>query len=238
MSNVSPIIEKVQKLLALSKSSNINEAAAAAAAANRLIDQHCLSEMDLESSGASIEEMIEEDADFIYESGKITAWKYMLVCILAKHYGCAHWNDCTWATGRQVSRYRLVGKRTDIGIARYMFSYLTLECQRLSALEAKGRGRVFVSSYCEGFVSGVQAQLIASRAEVQKTASSSALVKMDGRVDLARAEMYRLHDNLKKKTVMSHGHRDGSAFSMGQDRGKSIHLGASMSSGGIRMLNK
>jgi hypothetical protein len=238
MSNVSPIVEKVQKLLALSKSSNINEAAAAAAAANRLIDQYCLSEMDLESSGVSIEEPIEEDSGFIYESGKITVWKHNLVAILAQHYGCAHWNDCSWAGGRKVSRYRLVGKRTDIGIARYMFSYLTLECQRLSALEVKGRGRVFVSSYCEGFVSGVHAQLVASRAEVQKTASSAAIVKMDGRVDLALAEMYRLHTNLKKSKSISHGRLDGRAFSMGQDRGKSIHLGASMSSGGTRMLNK
>lgn len=47
--SMSPIIEKVQKLLSLSKSSNAHEAAAATAAANKLIDQHRLTMADLDS---------------------------------------------------------------------------------------------------------------------------------------------------------------------------------------------
>lgn len=132
------IIEKVQKLLALSKSSNANEAAAAANAANKLIDTYRLSEADLECM-ADAGEPIEEDSEYIYESGKVTPWKTALVSHLVKHYGCVHWNDTSYATGRQVSRYRLVGRRSDIGITKYMFAYLSAECQRLAAIEAKGK---------------------------------------------------------------------------------------------------
>jgi hypothetical protein len=120
--SVSPIIEKVQKLLALSKSCNANEAAAAAAVANRLIDQYRLSEADLDADVEGELEPIEEDSDYLYQSGKITAWKQTLVSILVKHYGCAYWNDATYASGRKVTRYKLVGKRSDVGIVRYMFA--------------------------------------------------------------------------------------------------------------------
>jgi hypothetical protein len=180
MADINQIICKVKKLQALSLSSNINEAAAAAAAANKLIDTYRLQECDLEIDIES-SDPIEEDTDYLYESGKITAWKQTLVSILVRHYGCAYWNDTSYATGRKVSRYKLVGKRSDIGIIRYMFSWLTAEVTRLSDREAKGMGRVFVASYCTGFVRGVDEQLKKSRLEAQKDATSTAIIKIDGR---------------------------------------------------------
>jgi hypothetical protein len=236
MSNTA-IIERVQKLLALSKSCNANEAAAAAAIANRLIDQHRLSEADLETTSEEELEPIEEDIDYIYQSGKVTPWKKLLVSVLAKHYGCAHWNDCTWASGRKVSRYRLVGKRSDIGIARYMYTWLSLECQRLADLEAKGKGRVFVGSYCQGFVQGVATQLAASRAEAQKDATSAAIVKIDARLEQSKEEMYRLHTNLKTIKDKSAAFIDPLAFHQGKKQGTNLHLGATMAaSGGTKLL--
>lgn len=235
--SLSPIIEKVQKLLALSKSANINEAAAAAAVANRLIDQYRLSTTDLDSSTGTDFDPIEEDPEYIYQSGKITAWKSLLISVLVKHYGCAYWNDTSYTTGRKVSRYRLVGKRSDIGITRYMFAWLTAECSRLADMEAKGMGRVFVASYCQGFVSGVAAQLRASRIEVQKDATSAAIVKIDAREEASRAAMYGMH-NLKSTKTTSQAQINSQAYSMGQSKGSSLHLGAKLSSGGTRLLGK
>ena len=236
--SLSPIVEKVQKLLALSKSSNANEAAAAAAVANRLIDQYRLSEADLEADMDAIMEPIEEDPDFIYESGKVTAWKTLLVSVLVKHYGCAYWNDCSYATGRKVSRYKLVGKRSDVGIVRYMFAWLMSECTRLADLEAKGCGRVFVASYCQGFVNGVAGQLRASRAEVQKQATSAAIVKIDAREQEALDALYKLHSNLRVQKSYSHAQMDANAFNMGRTKGANMHLGASLNSGGAKLLGK
>ena len=47
------IIDKVKKLLALSESSNPNEAFLAAKRARRLMDQHSLTKKDIESAGGS-----------------------------------------------------------------------------------------------------------------------------------------------------------------------------------------
>jgi hypothetical protein len=232
----SSIIEKVQKLLSLSKSSNANEAAAAANAANKLIDQYRLSTADLESSTETVEP-VEEDDGYIYQSGRINPWKSRLVSVLVNHYGLASWNDADYSSGRMVTRVRLVGRRSDITIARYMFAWLTAECQRLSDNEAKGKGRVYVNSYCIGFVNGISTQLKSSRAEVQKEATSSAIIKIDARSEEAKGLMYRLH-NLRSAKTQSHSRLDGAAFAAGKSKGEAMHLGSSLGAGGTKLLGR
>ena len=236
MSDIDKVIERVKKLLALAGNNNsAAEAAVAAAMANKLLDEYRLSTADLESQDEAISEPIEDDVEPIYQSGKVTLWKCLLIRVLCAHYGCSSWNDCD-RSGRKISRYRLVGRRSDIGIVRYMYAYLLSECTRLSQAEAKGMGRVFISSYCEGFVSGVKEQLKASRVEVQKQATSSAIVKIDARAEEARAVMYKNH-NLKSVKNNSYSQHDPLAFNAGQVRGKNVHLGASIGSGGTKLLS-
>lgn len=227
--SVSAIIEKVQKLLALSQSSNANEAAAAAAAANKLIDQHRLSEADLEVRGQA-EEPVEEDQGYIYESGKITRWKSTLAIRLAKHYGVYLWNDTDFSGGRQVSRYRLVGRKSDITVTKYMYNWLELECNRLCNLYAKGQGRVYAASFCIGFVDGVSEQLGVSRKEMEKTVSSEAMIKLNAREELGRAFAHQLH-KLKTTKSTSHARINHQAFAEGLTSGKNVHLGSSLTSG-------
>lgn len=232
------IIDKVRKLLALSTSSNANEAAAAAAKANDLIDKYRLSQFDLEAE-TKVEEPIEQDDSYLYETGRITIWRHLLLNTLTKFYGVAHYNDVDFSAGRKVSRMRMVGRKSDMEICRYIFAYLSLECERLSKSEAKGKGKVFVASYQEGFVEGVKEQLKISREEVKKTAttSSSALIKLDERFEEAKKGMYDLIPYLRSAKSTSSRQLNGDAFGQGKERGKSIHLGSAMNSGsGIKML--
>lgn len=224
------IIEKVQKLLALSKSSNISEAANAAAAANRLIDQHRLSMADLEVEG-SMEDPLEQDGGYIYETGKVTPWKHLLLQVLVEHYGLYQYNEYTHVNYRKFSRFRLVGRKNDIIVCRYMFAWLTAECQRLANLEAKGMGRVYVASYCEGFVNGIYKQLKASRVEAEKSATSSAIVKIDARSMEAKDYAYKMVEGLKQVKDTSFRHIDYNAFRAGKIKGENIHLGSSLSDG-------
>jgi hypothetical protein len=227
--NYDSVISKVQKLLALANSSNANEAAAAAAAANKLIDQYRLSEADFATSQADSDPLVEDDG-FIYETGRIIPWKSSLVLTLAKHYGCAVFNSAHRPNGRQVSRYKLVGRTSDIHITKYMFNWLVLECQRLSELEAHGNGRIFVSSYCHGFVAGIRQQLVKSREEAKQNASEKSIIKIDAREQEAIDMMNKLH-NLRASKNQSSSQIDHMAYSAGMNKGKSIHLGQSMSSG-------
>ena len=233
-SKLSSVIERVQKLLALSKSSNPNEAANAAAAANKLIDQYRLSEADITTEQGETDPLVEDDG-YIYETGKITPWKAALVRTLAAHYGVAHFNAIHYPEGRKVSRFKLLGRKSDIEITRYMFSWLMMECQRLANAQAKGLGRVFAASYCEGFVNGVAIQLHSSRQEAQKTATSAAIVKLDARLKESTDFMYTNY-NLRKAKAVSQGQRDMRAFVAGEQQGKNIHLGQSLGTGKMRLL--
>jgi hypothetical protein len=240
MSTLAETIERVKKLLALTTSSNAGEAANAAAAADKLIEKYRLSQYDLEDSPPP-EEAIEQDEGYIYESGRVTIWRKKLIHTLTRHYGVAYWNHITLSpTGRQISRYRMVGRKSDMSIVSYMNAYLVLECERLSNLEAKGTGmgRVFVASYQEGFVDGVSAQLQVSRAEIKKEANSTAMVHIESRFAEAEAGMYNLVPNLKTSKSYSHRRHNGQAYGLGKQRGSSIHLGSAMAaSSGTKLLS-
>lgn len=229
--SIQSVIEKVQKLLALANSSNPNEAATAAAVANKLIDQYRLNESDIQDSS----NMIVEDQDPIYTSGRVTRWKSMLVGVLAHHYGVAHYISATYPEGRKISNYKLVGRKSDIEVTRYMFSWLLNECQRLAIQQTKGLGKIFISSYCEGFVTGVSLQLKASRQEATKDASNTAIVQLNSRLKDSRAFMYQSH-NLKTSKYKSNNQIDHNAFSAGQKQGQNVHLGQSLGSQRMRLL--
>ncbi len=233
---IDKVIAKVQRLLSLSSSSNANEAAAAMNAANKLIDQYRLSEADLSSNHSDLDPMM-EDSDSIYETGRINPWKSTLVVVLAKHYGCAVFNNMTFPNGRKVSHYKLVGRKSDIAIVRYFFAYLMAECQRLCEKEAHGKGKVFANSYCFGFVAGIKQQLLESRKEAEKEATGNAIVAINRREEESKNFMNQLY-RLKQSKGSSQSQTDYRAYSQGLEQGKSIHLGHGLNSGnsGVRLL--
>jgi hypothetical protein len=238
MSNMSPIIEKVRKLLALSKSCNANEAAAAAAAANKLIDQYRLEECELEDTEAH--EDIFEEEDPLYESGRLTQWKSYLACNLARHYGCAIYNH----KGFRKNLYKLAGRKSDIEVVRYMFSWLCLEIERLSDEGSRGKGfdrsagKIFSNSFCTGAVAGINLQLKASRQEVVQNASSVAIVKLNQRHDEALAFLNKSH-KLKFENNSNKSYLDKGAYESGKAKGENLHLGAALNAAkGVRLLGQ
>lgn len=232
------VIEKIQKLRSLASSSNANEAATAAALANRYIDQFRLSEIDLATD--TISDPMVEDNDPIYETGKVNPYKASLVNVLAKHYGVAHYINMTYPSGRKVRSYKLVGRTSDIQIVRYMYAWLVLECQRLSDCEAKGLklGRVYVASYQSGFVEGIREQLEASRIEAKKEATSAAIVKLDNRLAESDVWMNAKHNNIKNLKHRSYRHINRAAAEAGRSQGRNIHLGAALGNGNTKLLGR
>ena len=227
------VIEKIKKLLALSASTNsANEAAVAAGAANKLLDEYRLSEADLSSEDVS-NPMVNDD-DYIYQTGKITPWKQQLVLILSQHYGVACMNHIDNSMGRKFSRFKLLGRKNDIEIVKYFFSFLVLQCQHLADIEAKGNGRVYISSYCFGFVKGIEEQLKASRIQAKQTATSSAIIKIDSRLQESLQFMnskYNLRPSPKSSIRI-----DNSAYTNGVERGRNMHLGNSIGAKSPKLL--
>jgi Protein of unknown function (DUF2786). len=120
------ILDRVKKLLALSTSSNVNEAATAAAAAQKLMLEHKLTEEDV--SDTQDGQMFELSMG---AAGFASRWKFVLVTAVARAFFCE-------AVGLRVGqrrKVRIVGRREDVEIAARVFRYLHSEINRLAKIE-------------------------------------------------------------------------------------------------------
>ena len=105
-----------------------------------------------------------------------------------------------------------------------MFGWIVSECQRLSDIFAKGKGRVYVGRYCDGFVAGIAEKLIVSRNEAKKEAPSGAIILLDSRLNEAKSLMYRLHTNLETIKSKSTYQSNDNAYGLGKISGKNLSL--------------
>lgn len=250
--NLSSIIEKVAKLRALSQSDNVNEAATAAALAEKLIQEHRLSEAELESASSAPHEAPDEDQDPLFVYSTLPRWKSNLSVRLCRFYGVACYLDPVHkdqelsyggsvrvATGEQA--FKMIGRRSDVEIARYQFAFLILEIERLTQAFHRAtrrypgyNGRTALNSFRIGAVVGVTEAMAEAAKKTTAVPTSGAMV-LASRFDEANEAMAKLHPRLRKQS--SRGSRiDGSAYGAGQAAGRSIRQHAAIGGGGGRAL--
>jgi hypothetical protein len=125
------VIKKVRDLRARSKSDNVNEAATAAAIADKLIQEHRISEAQLEHDAG---DGPRADKRPILREQRRTMWRWHLVTVVSEHYGCAV------NVQRSAEGYELfpVGKPDDLAIVRTVLPWLDSEILRIAG-EAKAR---------------------------------------------------------------------------------------------------
>jgi hypothetical protein len=235
----SAIIEKIAKLRRLSTSSNINEAMAATKAAEKLIAEYRISEAGLEMGSEENTHPVQKDEIPMYNTGRIIPWKNSLAIMLAKHYGCACYNHTDFSSGRKVSNYTLVGRRDDTEICRYMFSWLSLEIDRLCKMNCKGEGHVFCQSYCQGAVHGVYQQLKDMKDMLKNSATASqtaAIIKLDSREHEATVAMHQLIRLSNNRGPGSRVRHSGEGYSNGVEAGKRINLHKNLEGRGSKLL--
>ena len=152
--NAEKVIEKIRKVLELSKNNpSENEAQAAALKAQELMAQYHISMADIEDVDG-IEEIVEEHVTV--GSGK--KWKYKLANAVAKNFRCRH-----FYYGRSIIVF--YGYETDAKIAAQTFEYL-FKVGHSKALKErqtyKKDGRYtdgVYNDFCIGFVNGVKSVL-------------------------------------------------------------------------------
>jgi hypothetical protein len=272
MSNES-IISRVQKLLALRKSAEIrhqqsgdptglNEAKAAAAAADRLIQEHGLTEAELEVRGERTAEPVGESPNgFGNWTKQVPSWELGLASGLIRHYDCAAIQTRyqrrigdVWERGTCI---RAIGRSSDIENARYMYTYLVLEISRL-AEKNKGNGRSWLNSFRLGAVRGVLEAMAESKRAAREIAkhgqgpstvdasgnvwpstsavTSAALVLVDSRKDEALAKRKELYPKLYAGRRTS-GPSSSDGYHAGREAGAGLaRQSKALGAGGTRQL--
>lgn len=238
-------IDKVRKLLALSKNNtNENEVKAATSAADRLMQEHRISQAMLEAQDSSQSEPMVRKV--VSEGGRRTAWREYLLAALTLHYGCA-WYLSSYRYGgsggrgggkgaKGVQSYTVVGRESDVAIVEYMYVHLQNEVERLCRWHAGGRGVKYALAWMVGCAGGIAKQFddmrAAARAQVSVVAhesTSSALAILDKRGTEAKTYMSSLVGTKLASSV--HGAQDYEARAHGYSEGKKVQIRQGLAEG-------
>lgn len=214
------ILRRVAKLLKLATSTNPNEAANAAAQAQRLMDEHRLSTDDVR--GASDADPMEQ-ADVDMGGRKVrSVWRGRLAYSVGQHNGCVVF----WVG----ARLQAVGRRSDVRVALYLYDYLAGEIDRLATRASIGRGRAYANAFRNGAVGIIAQRLADDRASQATGAASSALVLR--RDTAARAWLTEHHGKLRPARKVSLG-SDADGFADGRAAARDIPLKPGVEAGTV-----
>jgi len=208
------VIRKIKKLLALSQSSNPNEAANAAAKARKLLIDHNLSMSDV---GTDAGDIIEKRGEA--KSGVRKTHETFL------HAAVAEANLCKsiLVRGRCAYCYSFVGRKTNITAAEEMYRFLSAALVRAAALVGSRKGRKWINDYRYGWVSAVTRRLMEMQKEEATPAERTLVLVEDGAVS-----EYLGKQGIKKYTeknisrerddgALARGRRDGNRVAIGKE---------------------
>lgn len=252
------IVDKIKKLLRLADSANVNEAATAAGAAQRLmetyqIDQAMVALEDDDAPGGNVEdEPIRhfDDDEALHVWSRLASWKLQLAWAIAAENGCRTFQSHVYSheRGRYLRTIGIVGRPSHVATVRYLFTYLMAEIDRLCRTSARGKGRTWANSFRLGAVHEVRKRLAQARLKARDEAreklagDSVALVRLDQA--LARIDKFRdtvdawMKEKMNLHASSASRHQtDRDAWYEGRDAGRGIDLGAG-SSGSIGAGNR
>ena len=144
------VLDRVRKLLALATSPNVHEAAAAAARAQRFIDEHRL--QDLLAAEDAAPEFDDARDEPIETSKRLRPWKAALANVLADASGCVAY---TLKRGREQSIV-LVGREQDRQAVTAMYRALVAQVEWLSATHGPGESKKWHASFRLGAVHSIR----------------------------------------------------------------------------------
>lgn len=248
-------IKRAMKLLKLSESSNVHEAALAAQRAQELLNRFGITQEIVDAEKGGPREKVEEIEQQEVERGGavMPQWKAYLANTLAKANQCrthtmnsnVHRNGAFERSASIV----IVGRASDAATVRYMYQAMCHEVEKLTKRETAahiassfltaaalaGRSRTWANNFRLGVVDAIRVKLEdaarRTREEMRQEVSSNstALVKVDTAIARIEAKDNAVVEwrkqNLKLHTTKSTATYDPNARQRGQIAGASLNVG-------------
>lgn len=209
------IISKIKKLLDLadtSRNSNVEEAASAAAKAQRLMEKHRIHKAMVEEHQSGVKH------HQLNDQGKPEKWKVYLANTIAKFNGCFIVQSPTYEKDGELA---LVGEPEDISTVQELYSYIVAETTRFCLANiitfkmqyGEYPDASYKDSFYLGAITAVERRLVEatnqaradelSKAHTKEEQSklSSVLSRLDNRVDVAKNWVMKHVANAKIKDV-------------------------------------
>lgn len=221
MNDREKILDRVQKLLALANdNANVNEAAAAAKQAQRLMHKYNLTALMVESFDSTVtkEEQINPDSIPLDVFNKnVPTWKSRLGMIVAKANHCR-----IWISHHQGKKgLGLVGRNSDAKVVRFLYHYLLKEVDRLTLVFGAGQGRTWANNFRLGALDTIEQRLNEALQESEEilkeecTKTGVALVHVSNAIEKfarkgeAVEKWMDMNMNLRKGATRTHTHHNG-----------------------------
>jgi hypothetical protein len=215
------IIVKIQKLLALSQSSNEHEAALALENANKLLMKHNLEMSDVD--GIRSDDMIK---DSFLSGGRIMNWKKTLLSSIAKLNNCDIVISSTRSRGyacrsKSESELIILGKKGNVLVTKEMFKYVEQAMER----GIKRNKQLDKNSYHIGFTDAISKKVIhiMTEREMQNNPNVAERGLVIQEQAMTKKFMQEAFSNLSKTSVKM-SYRDGRSYQEGKAHGEKTSL--------------
>lgn len=213
MSDITPILAKIKKLLALSTSSNPNEAALAAAKAQELLMQHNLTMSQIETHGES-----KYCEAFVNIGSRV--WQRLLLTAIARN------NFCEVIYNPQIKSAALIGEPHNQEVVTYLHNYLVGQLEPMAATAYKISGatmhaKSWLDSFYVGAVNAIYERLVAQKNEMAaaSNACKSLVIVKDKELQTA---MYKLYPHIR--TARAKSVRSSNGYHEGVEAGKRVAI--------------
>lgn len=209
------VLDKIRKLYALAGSTNPNEASAALAAADALVQKYRVEQAEL---GERPKFSLGSD---IVESRRAHLWRLIILGSLCSRYAC---HGIRYHDG-----IRLWGAEDDVAIVRVLYDRICIQVDALASRNAAGKGRLFAASYRTGIADTVSNMLEvpAVGPRMGLGATSTALARLETKGERSYAALRETMAIEKFRPPESH--IDPGALEAGRKDGKHVHLGEELS---------
>lgn len=229
------IASKIKKLLHLAdtkRNSNVEEAASAAAKAQKLMEKHRI-------QMAMLTDDFQIITKYLDDRGKPENWKVFLATVLAKSNGCFIIKSEKYSADNKVL---VAGLEKDIDTLQYLYTYIVSELNRMCLAELfklKNSLNInprpsFVNSFYLGAINIIDQRLQTANKEIRDAETKNAILpeekillnfalqKIDNRINTTKQwvkeNLNAKVENITLNSVDSHG------FNIGQTIAKEINL--------------
>jgi len=169
----SDILERVKKLLALSKSNNLNEAEVALEKAQELMVAHHITEAEAMAQGGT-GDPFQMGSTCLTKGKCIRLWRKMLAVWIAESCNCATIVRSVPGAGMAEAAIIPLGTATDLSLCYAIFTFADLEITRLGLHCCDMMGAKYRKSWHLGAVEGFKRALDRAKSRAQAKAFAMA----------------------------------------------------------------
>lgn len=214
------VIERIQKLLALSASPNEHEARLALGKARELMERHNLTLESVTTTAATDRSWTTE---VIHSCGRTPPYELEAVlAALAKIFFVRF--VCTMRHDGRHKDYLIFGSADNVAVAQHAYIYLTRVFRHLWSEYRREQGAP--TSTARAYYFGLQSGLVAKVLAERRLAHSTALVVIESKIEEALRDHF---PGMRRQQKKLRG--DQHAYHSGLDHGRSIDLNRPLAGG-------